>query len=770
MLLALALLGACTPARRLPEGQYLLTQNKIEVRRSEANRDDLPALMKQKPNRKLLVFRFHLGLYTMGDWFKRGWLSNWLHKIGEAPVVYDSSLAEQTRHQFEVYMFRHGYFNVSVTDTVVYKHFRRKARVTYRIAGGEPYRIRNVRFASKDELIDVFLHQDSSATLLKRGALYNEEVIDNERSRITTDLKNRGYYFFNRNFINLLVDSALGSHEVDLVVNVNRVNENVDSVNMALYRPVDHKQYYLNNIFVQTDYNPTDADTSMPTSMSEYDGMYFMRAAFRRRFKEKAIAATVPFRSGELFRQKDLDRTYSQVADLGVFKYTNIRHEEAGTDSSGRHLLNAVIQLSPRKIQGFTIETEGTHNGGNLGIAGSLSYLNRNLFRGAESFEARIYGSLESLQEFTDSLASKKLFFFNSYEVGPEIKLTKNKFLSPRFWEKYNPKTSFSASYLFQNRPDYKRNVLTGSFGYTFRNKKLYWLVFPFEISAVDVTLTQRFLDEVTSGPTSLAFLYSYNDHLITSGRASVYYTNQQPNKPRDFVFIRGFIEQAGNLLYGIYSGLNTFSNQPTDTSGNYTLFGLTYSQYIKPEVDFSYHQYLNEHSSMVYRLFGGIGFSYWNSEGKVLPFEKAYYGGGPNGIRAWKARTLGPGSFQDTSQSLNVERIGDVRMEANFEYRSVIFKYLEGAAFVDMGNMWLRKDPSGRAPGAVLTLDRLLDDMAIGAGLGARINFTFFILRFDGAVKLRDPGQVSGKEWVYGHEKFVIGDILLNFAIGYPF
>lgn len=769
ILFAIAILFACSPARRLPEGQYLLDKNVIHSKISEVDKEQLIPFIKQKPNRKILFFRFHLGLYTMGDILKKGWLSDWLHKIGEAPVVLDTVLTKLTNKQFDLYMFSKGYFNASITDTTNYQK-KRKVTVHYSIKGNTPYTIRNFSLQSKDSAVYQEMISDSLSSVLKRGDHYDEEIIDKERTRITDSLKNNGYYYFNRNYIAADADSSLNSHQVDLKINADRVNENVDSINASVFRASDHRKYYLNKIFIRTDFDPSNLDTIQERDTSEYNGYYFLTDHKKDLFKRKTITNSVFFKSNDLFKQKDLDYTYKSFSNLGAFRYTNIRHENAGFDSlSNRNLLNAYIQLTPKKRHSFTIESEVTNNGGNMGIAGSLGYLNRNTFKGAEDLELKMHISLENLKEFADSVESKSFFFFNTLEVGPEIKLTFKKFLLPEFIvdktsRYYNPRTTLSSSYTYESRPDYKRWITNFSFGYNWQSSATKrWIVFPVEIAAVTVDLTQDFINEIVDNPYDLDYLYSYQPHLIPSGRVAWIYSNQGIKKNKDYFYVRANFEASGNL----FRLFNSTFGGSTDTAGNYTAFGLTYSQYVKPDVTVSFHNYINENSSIVYNVVGGLGLSYGNSEGKLLPVEKAFYAGGANSMRGWIARTLGPGSYKD---SINIEKIGDIKIETNIEYRSIIFKYLEGAVFADIGNIWFRKDPGNSFEGSVFKFNSFINELAVSAGLGLRINLTFFIIRFDGALKLHDPQLDKNERWVYQNQKLQLKDLTLNFAIGYPF
>jgi outer membrane protein assembly factor BamA len=277
----------------------------------------------------------------------------------------------------------------------------------------------------------------------------------------------------------------------------------------------------------------------------------------------------------------------------------------------------------------------------------------------------------------------------------------------------------------------------------------------------VKVRLDQGFYQKLLE-INDVNLLYSYKDHLITSGHVSVIYKNQTPAPLKDFWFARLNFETAGNSLWIFRDKYGA-----ADSSGKYYVVGLKYAQYIKPDLDLSFHHKLNITSSMVYRVAGGIGFTYANSKDELLPFDKAFFAGGANDIRAWQARTLGPGGYSD---SLNIENSGDIKLEANVEYRSVIFKILEAALFADAGNVWIRNDRSGQLPGAEFDFKNIPSQTALGGGIGLRFNFTFFILRTDFAVKFHNPALPGPNRWVYANKKFVIGDIIPNLAIGYPF
>lgn len=796
LLLAILVAAACNPARRLSDNQYLLNKNTIVVDNSSVDKEDLKALFKQKPNRKILgLFRFHLWLYNLVDkekterkkaeWVAKTERENVIRKakgksetntdrlifrekllnIGEEPAILDSSLTERTRKQFQLYLFRKGFFHATVTDTTILKR-NHQANVTYRLQCNQPYLIRNINYSSMDSTIELFLIGEQSNSLFIKGNKYDEDIFEKERERITVELRNRGYYFFNKNYITYDPDSSLNSHEVDVFLYLNRVNENVDqSLNLNLATE-NHQPYHLNNIYIQTDYNLKEPN-AVPADTSFLNNYYFLSATGREQFRKEAILRAVFLKQGDLFKQTDLDYTYTRLLDLGVFKFIKIVFSEVPRDSFQKdYLLNVNIQLTAVPKQDYTVETEATHAGGNLGMAGSFGYRNKNTFKGAELFEFKIKGAVEALRNFNDSLESKKLFFFNTYEIGPEISLNTKRFVPGfvfRGTSRYaNPRTNFSASFNLQSRPDFTRRILNFSSGWVFNSPsgRQFYNVYPVDFNSVNVNLSNAF-DNKLGQSSDLNLRNSYRTHL-TSGARVTWVTSNQAIRPfRSFNFFKLNIEWAG---WSVAPAINALSGNPKAQDGTKTIFNVTYAQYLKPDIDFSYHQRLNLHNTLVYRFATGIGIEGPNSV--FLPFEKSFFGGGANSLRAWQARTLGPGSYKNR---LNIEQTGDLKLESNVELRSSLFKILEGALFVDAGNIWTRHQDSER-PGSHFAWNNLLDELAVGGGAGLRLNFSFFILRIDSAVKIHDPALELSDRWVYSKQKFQPKDVTLNLAIGYPF
>ncbi|MCC7232270.1 MAG: BamA/TamA family outer membrane protein [Bacteroidia bacterium] len=771
VLLILFLIQGCSPVRHIPDGNYLLVKNQVRSDTSILEKEQFLSLIKQKPNRKFLGFyRFYLQIYNLGAGGDSSRFKNWLKRIGEEPVVLDSSLTDRSLEQMNLFIRQQGFFRGNATDSVII-YGKKRAGVIYKVKYGEPYRYRHIEYSTQDTNINKHMKFLETTSLLHPGDRYNEDVLEQERERISRELKDRGYYYFSKNFITFTADSSVGNHQADIFLYINRINENIDPSLIGNNPVRNHQSYHLRNILIQADYDPRNPEESAPSDTVFYKGYYFLSRGEQQALRYDAIVNVLFIKSGDTYLQRDLDYTYDRLQGLNVFRFINMVFTEVPRNS-GRDpwLLDVKIQLTPNDRQDFTVESELTNTGGNKGIAGSFGYSNRNIFRGAEVLDFRIKAAVEAIPNFNDSIENKKLFFFNTYEIGPELTLKFKKFLKPGFMLRntsryFNPTSIMTLGYDYQNRPDYTRSVLNFSFGYNWEGSKTQrWIWYPFVINSVNVRPAPSFtakLDSLHDPRLS----YSYQTHLILSQRLTWIFNNQQDNSQKNFFYVRGNLELSGVVM----SLLAPAIRLQKDNDGNYLVSGIKFSQYVKPDIDISYHDIIDKNNTMVYRIAAGVGFPFGNS--KALPFEKSFFGGGANSLRAWSARTLGPGSYRNT---IFIEQSGDIKLEGNLEYRSFLFTVfgssrLEGAAFIDMGNIWTRNNDPNR-PGAQFNVRNLFSETAVGSGLGLRFDFGFFILRLDGAVKLHDPSLDPRKRWVYPNQKFVISDITTNLAIGYPF
>lgn len=710
--------------------------------------DQFEALISQKPNRKLIGFwRFHLGLYNIGIGGKDWWLKRAFRRIGEEPVLLDSAAIKKNNEQFKVLLNKNGFFNGTVSDSIKYKKNKR-AVVTYYIHFDLPYKINSISYSTQDTGISKLIDSLKSSSLIIPGERYDEDILDKERERITNGIKDLGYYFFNRNYIKYSIDTTFGNNSANIYLYINRINENIDPDLINYEEIKDHQTYRLRNIYIQTDHNPKNPALSVPTDSVVYNGFTILTTGNGYFIRHSELARNIFVSSGDLYHQERLDYTYRKLQELNIFKFINIYFKEVQrNDLQSNYLLDLFVQMTPADQQDLTLESEATNTGGNIGLAGSVGYRNKNIFKGAEVLELKFKGGLELIPNFNDSVTSKKILFFNTYEIGPELSLGFRKFPFFKITPYLNPKTSINLGYNYQERPDYQRSVSNFSINYSFTpTKKERWIFTLPEINSVKVKLSPGFSSKLESLNDPRLF-YTYDTHIISSVRVTYITTNQNLSKTRNFIFFRINGEYAPKL----------FSAK------------LKPAEFAKFDFDFSFHHSVNKYNNVVFRIAAGLGLPFGASTS--LPFEKSFFSGGANSIRAWSARTLGPGGYKN---NVNIEQSGDIKIESNFEYRSEFLKLsngiiIEGATFVDAGNVWTRNEDISR-PNGKFNPQNALGELGIGAGFGLRFNFSFFILRLDAAVKLRDPSLELSKRWVYPNQKLGIGDVNFNLAIGYPF
>ncbi len=767
------IITSCSSTRYVPEGKYLLTKNKIKVEDNSINRNEIKSYLKQRPNKKILGVRFHLFLYNLSNINKEKWPHGWLRKIGEKPVIWDQYLTQTTYLQFMQYLENKGFYHSSVEDTVRYK--KRHASVTYNITPNEPYYISKIYYDIIDNNLWTIIVSDTINSLLKRGMLFDKEVLQKERLRLENLLKRNGYYKFSKEYSYFEAQPVKGTNKVNLTMKIKKF-EVVDQGQKLNYIP--HNKYKINNVYIYPNYR-TGPSVSQKSIRSESFDTVLYRNIYYVYKEDPNIKPSIINNSnfilpGQYYNQNDVNKTYNKLSSLGLFKFINISFDEFinQTDSTEtEYLLDCNIELTKRKLQSYQFEIVGTNSSGDFGARGNLLYNNWNLFRGAEIFNFKLTGAYEAIQEIAASGLSHTL------ELGTEFKVDIPKFLLPikteRFVKRFAPKTSISLSYNYQARPDYIRTIATASFGYNWRgNKNIRYYVYPLEINFVQLPFVDTTFSESISG----SYLqFSYEDHFVGGGRIGFEYNNQEIGKSKDFVFLKVNLEPAGNILHG-YSEL---TNRERDSASNrYKIFNVPYSQYLKTDLDFRYYNIINPTNSIVYRIFVGCAYPYGNSN--ALPFEKKYFSGGPNSIRAWSTRELGPGSYVDTSRNKIPNTMADIKLEANIEYRFKLFWKLEGALFLDMGNIWAI-NPKDERPGSLFDFKDFYEDIAIGTGFGARFDFSFFIIRLDFGFKLRDPSffenkwildndLLSSNQYKYRKENYNYRVFNFQFGIGYPF
>lgn len=752
LLLLFLFLYSCKATRYVPEGDYLLDKVTIDVSDNQIKTREMRRYLKQKPNLKILgMVRFHLGLYNMSGRKEKG-LNRWLRKIGEPPVLYDDYASEKSNEELKRYLFNKGFADAQVEDTVVLNYKRKRAEVIYMVNAGVPYRLRNHTIKVADDEIKYIIQNDESNSLMKQNMLYDLDVLNAERNRITRKLKENGYYHFSRNDIAFVVDTTIGNKMVDDTLVINNPVQYTEGGNAIEDR---HKKYQVKDIYYITDFNPQLALQNQQQYLQDRDtaivnGRYFL---YREKLKIKpdVLLNNTLIEPFQYYDYRDVTKTHNLLLSMPIIQFDNIRFIE--NNDAAAPSLDCYIQLTQGKSQSFSLDVEGTNSSGNIGAALKLNYEHRNLFRGAEIFNAQATLGSETQQSISDQTN------FNSQQLGLNTTLIYPKFIFPgfsqRLQKRLKARTSFIAAYNYQQRPDYTRYISQLGMRYNWKGESLWSKT----VSLIDFNyvgipyMSDAWWDRIKNTFEK----YSYEPHVISSTGYTVSYTDQELGKYRNSKYLRLNIEAAGNTLYMI----NKAFNAVPDSTGAYNLFGVPVSQYVKFDADGVFNHYINEKNRVAYRLAGGVAYPYGNR--KVLPFEKRYFAGGANSLRAWRVRSLGPGSYTD---SLNINQLGDIRLEANVEYRFTLINILEGALFIDAGNIWTIYDYESQ-PGGLFKLSTFYKDIAIGYGAGLRLDLSFFVFRFDVGVKFRDPQRSMGNRWIFNPTG---RDTAFNFAIGYPF
>ncbi|WP_343659782.1 BamA/TamA family outer membrane protein [Chryseobacterium sp.] len=753
---------SCSNTRFLKEGQMLYTGAEVKIENDTISKKEkkelqaaLEANLTPKPNSTFLGMRPKLYFYNIAKEPKKDKGFNyWLkYKVGEKPVLLGDVDREFNKDIIENYSENKGYFNAKATYDTVSKN--KKAQVIYTVRPGSRYLIDGVKFQKDSTLVNHEIQSFADKTLLKNGRPFDLDVIKAERERIDNRLKERGFYYFHPDNIIVQADSTVSkNHKVELNV---KLKDNTPDLAT--------QQFSIDKVIVFPNYNIQDVKDgkySIPMnkdSLSKYafDDIYVIDP--QHKFKPKIFDRALYFKQGDLYNRSNHNLTLNRLISLGVFKF--VKNEFIVSDSLS-HKFDAYYLLTPRQIQSLRLEALGRTNSANYaGSELNLNWTHRNFFRGAEQFKAAIYGAFDFQMGGAQNAN-------NIFRAGTNVQLSIPRIVAPfRFHSssEFVPRTNITLGYEFQNRTQYYTlNNFTGSFGYLWKENARK----EHELKVIDITLVSpakvtALYDSISA--TNPAMRRVVDRQLIFGPTYSYTYTNTMYPKTNT-IYYKGTLDLAGNI-----TGLVTGADVKKDKEKK--IFGIPFSQYVKIENDFRFYHKFTEKSSLATRFIGGIAYPYGNSE--FIPFSKQFFSGGSNSIRAFRARTLGPGSFDPRTipEGSYFDQSGDVKLELNAEYRANLYKFLNAAVFVDAGNIWLLHDDSTR-PGAKFSKD-FLNEIAVGAGVGLRLDFSILILRLDLAMPLRVPYYQKGDRWAF--DKINFGDpswrkdnLVLNIAIGYPF
>ena len=722
------LLGSCSVSRNLPEGTYMLDKVKVmtDGKYQDINSAQMMNYVRQKGNaRWFSAIKIPLGVYAMAG-KDSSWINRTLRQMGEAPVIYDTLLARQTCEDLKLALQNKGYLDAQVEMFI--KPHHRKIDALYVLHPGQPYFINNYTTDIQDSVIARMIA--SRKPLLYNGLQFSTDALNTERTQITNYLQDQGYFRFHKEFITYRAHKDSTRHEVGLTMVLHPYRANSEAKDTL------HSRYWIRNISYE--------------SGALNDSVIHLRASV---LKENTFLT-----EGQPYSSSQLQNTYNHFGRLGAVRYTNISFQPVA-DST---LLDTKIQIQTNKPSTISFQPEGTNTSGDLGAAVSLTYQNRNIFKGSETFTMKVRGAYEAIR----GLEGYSNQDFIEYSI--EGRLTFPRFIVPFLSaesRRRNTATSeVSLMYDSQDRPEFHRRVLSSGWRYLWKKQghpdsyrfdvlDLNYVFMPW----ISDTFRKEYLDNPSNS--NVILRYNYEDLFIMKMGFGYTYNNGR-------VALKTNVESAGNLL-----GLGTaIFGGSKNVNGQYRVFDIAYAQYVKADVDFA-RNLLGRGSKdqLIFHVGFGVAYPYGNS--KVLPFEKRYFSGGANSVRGWTVRSLGPGRYKDKDGRINfITQTGDLKLDLNLEYRTHLFWKFNGAAFLDAGNIWTLRQYDEQV-GGQFSIKGLITDLAVSYGLGLRLNFDFFVLRFDLGMKAVNPAYQTEDEAHYPliHPRFS-RDFAFHFAVGMPF
>ena len=778
LLLATALLTGCG-ARYLADGERLLYDNVLDVQMADSSsvspevKDALrhaENYYTERPNSKFLGIphmRVGLWIYGAANPRHKDIFCNYLRRLGQAPRVHNPARMRQTAAQLQGLLEQKGCFGSTVTaDTL--KIDNHNISIAYHVAARTRYTIDEVVYRCDNPEVSRLIDDRLGESRLHAGDPYDQDNLGAERERLASDLREAGYFRASREMVSFVVDTSYSTSRLSIEVVV---------------AARDQKVYHINNVYIYP-----NSTARLATDAARYDTLihtYPLRSrtvdfqfVYDRPMSihPQTISRAMLLFPGITYRPTYVSNTYNALLNLRNFKYINIEFTEPEASADSLPLVDAHVRLVRSNQQKLSFSVELTNasplggtdtaasffGGGNVGIETALEYQHKNLFHGAELF--RLKGSL--LMELPKlALGGGDLAFydrFSAFEATLESSLDMPTFLLPIHtgivWQRVHPHTLISVGGSYQYHYYYERILGNASFGYQWSSSPTrQHQLLPVELTYVSMLHLDDAFANRLAGLSDLRLKYQYSSHFILDARYDFRHSTQRAGVRTNFRMVRLSVESAGNLL----SAISRATGSETDSSGVRQLLGVPFAQYERLTGEYTRYLYHGQRSSLVLHALAGVGLPFGNSV--AMPYEKSFFGGGPTSLRAWQLRRLGPGGF--IGEGGMFERVGDMQLVFNIEERFPIISILEGAVFVDAGNVWLMGE-SDQFPGGEFRADSFFRQLAVGVGLGLRVNVSVATLRLDLAIPLVDPGFEA--TWRLPHWK--PDQLVANLGIGYPF
>lgn len=754
--LLLWMAASCSVSKFIPEGEYLLDDVKVVSDDKAVKPSDISGYNRQNPNSSWFsLVKVPMHIYSLSGTDTTRWINRFIQKLGDKPVIFDEEAAERSREDMQSALHNMGYMQA---DVRLRKETRKKKlRLKYLVHPGPAYRISHWDYDIQDDSVRRYMAGYASQ-LMHEGMRFDVNTLDQERQQMTNHLQDRGFYRFNKEYVTCTADTVRGTHLVDLTFHIAPYDATSHTT---------HARYRIGEVNVVTDFDMTRA---MRQDFARFDSLHYkgLNIFYRERpfLKPEVLSQNIAITPDSFYSDSRLQHTRSSLGRLHAIKYTDIRFQEDAADSTR---LDCHVLLSRNKVNSFSAELEGTNSAGDLGAAASLSYQNRNLFNGSELFTFKVRGAYEAvtgLQGYSNE---------NYVEYGVEASINFPRFLFPFISAEVRQRTQATSEigiqFNSQERPEFGRRAASVTWGYRWTYKRkwqhrvdvldLNYVYMPW----ISSTFREEYLDNPENSNSILRYNYE-NLLIMKAGYGFTYHSDGRESRTasNNSYSIRFNIESSGNLLYAFSHMLNATRNE----DHQYTVANIAYAQYIKTDIDFTKSFRIDHRNSIVFHVGMGVAYPYGNS--RILPFEKRYFSGGANSVRGWSVRRLGPGSFAGNDRNIDfINQSGDIKLDLNLEYRTKLFWKLNGAFFVDAGNIWTIRDYEEQ-PGGAFRFDSFYKQIAVSYGLGLRFDFDYFILRFDAGMKAVNPAYRNSKEhYPLIHPDFG-RDFAFHFAVGYPF
>ncbi|MBD8387466.1 BamA/TamA family outer membrane protein [Dysgonomonas sp. BGC7] len=762
-LISMLFLGfvACSTTKNIPEGSYLL--DNFEVKHDTKNASsDLEDFVRQQPNSSMpLLGKVRLKIYNMAGQDTSKWMTRFIRKMGQPPVLYNNSQTAISASQLKKELNNQGYLNAEV-DTIL-KIKGNKMSVVYNIKGHTPYRIRNYTYAISDTTMSRIMNKVPLRPLLNKGDFFDMSMLEEERLQVNTVMRNVGYYNFSKEYVYFKADTTLNSHQVDLFLDIYPTKDSVP-----------YPRYKLDKVTIISGIN--SIDNMMGPGGQINTNRWFFRNADTTEYRDikiirgrnKFLRSTSIYRNnyvrpGSYFSDMAQSYTYQAYTKMGAIKQVNITMNPSVTDSTK---LDATIILLPANAHWFKAALDGTNSAGDLGIAPSVSYQHQNLFNGSEQLSIKLKGAYE----FITGGHSTDLMNQSFYEYGAETSLTFPLFLFPylkKSWrEKPTATTTFTVGLNNQHRPEYTRQFFntTINYGWTTYKSRLRHSFDFVDINYIRMPwMSQNFKDNYLNNSDNTLLMESYRDQLVARNAYTVTLINGRRFNPLYPTYsLRGTIEVSG----AIPRLVTTINGSKVDEYGQKRILGVAYAEYVKGSVDYARTFYFSKKHSLAYHVMLGLAHPYGNSD--ILPFERRFFAGGANSIRGWSTRSLGPGSYRKNREGSDfVNQTGDMKLELSIENRMKISSMFEFAQFIDAGNVWTLLSYKEQ-PGGLFQFNSFYKEIGLAYGVGLRLDLDFLLLRFDAGMKAYDPGLEQSRRFVLF--KPTLNRMAFHFGIGYPF